>query len=164
MQKRKNYLWRDDYFMWIVVLSAMRSKDPRTQIWACIVNENKRIIWIWYNWFPEWCSDNEFPRGREWDFCDKKYAYVVHAEANAILNSTTNLKWSTIYVYEFPCNECAKLIIQSGIKEVKHLSNKYEKENADFVKASKKMFNAANIKYKKVTTEKKEIIIKLDNN
>ena len=164
MTKRKDYLWRDEYFMGVALLSAQRSKDPRTQVGACIVNEDKRIVGIGYNGFPQGCSDEEFPREREWWFCNKKYAYVVHAEANAILNSTVSLKGCTIYVYEFPCNECAKLIIQSWIKTVKYLSNKYEDENADFVQASKKMFNAAKIKYDQVNITKKEITLNFENN
>ena len=118
MPKRVDYISWDEYFMWVAMLSAQRSKDPRTQVGACIVSEDKKILGTGYNWFPHKCSDDEFPWEREGGFCDKKYAYVVHAEANAILNSTTSLKDASIYVYELPCNECAKLIIQSGIKRV----------------------------------------------
>ena len=161
MPKRKDYISWDEYFMGVAILSAKRSKDPRTQVGACIVNQENRIVGIGYNWFPNWCNDDEFPWEREWSFCDKKYAYVVHAEANAILNSTLNLKNCIIYVYEIPCNECAKLIIQSWIKEVRYLSNKYENENGDFVKSSKRMLDSAGIKLTKLDLNEKEIVIKL---
>ena len=154
MPKRTDYISWDEYFMWVAMLSAQRSKDPRTQVWACIVSEDKKILGTGYNWFPHNCSDDEFPWEREGWFCDKKYAYVVHAEANAILNATTSLKNATIYVYELPCNECAKLIIQAWIKTVKYLSSKYETENSDFVTASRKMFKAAGIELIKLDFDK----------
>lgn len=161
MPKRSDYISWDEYFTGIAMLSAKRSKDPRTQVGACIVNEDKRVVGTGYNWFPRNCSDDEFPREREGSFCEKKYAYVVHAEANAILNSTVSLKNSVIYVYEIPCNECAKLIIQSWIKEVKYLSSKYENENGDFVTASKKMFKAAGIKLTKLSFGNKKLELNL---
>ncbi len=155
--KNTDYISRDEYFMGVAMLSAQRSKDPRTRVGACIVNPEKRIVGTGYNGFPKWCSDDIFPREREGEFYDKKYAYVVHAEANAILNATTNLQWCTIYVYEFPCNECAKLIIQSWITNIKYLSNKYEKENGDVIRSSKRMLDAANIHYEQIKTDRKNI-------
>ena len=108
-----------------------------------------------------WCDDDDFPWEREWSFCDTKYAHVVHAEANAILNGLwKDLNGSKIYVALFPCNECAKLIIQSGIKEIVYLSDKYSGTDADIV--SKRMLNAAWVKLTKLNIKNKEIILKLE--
>lgn len=148
--KSKDYISWDEYFMGVAMLSALRSKDPSTKVGACIVNENKRIVGIGYNGFPHGVSDDVFPWGREGAFLDTKYPYVVHAEPNAILNSTSNLQGATLYVTLYPCNECAKLIIQSGIKEMVYLSNKYE--NSDSTLASKRMFEAANVKTRQMDT------------
>lgn len=142
----------DDYFMNVACLSAQRSKDPNTKVGAVIVNEEKRIVGIGYNGLPNGCSDEEFPWGREGNFEDTKYAYVVHAEENAILNSTTSLKGGTIYVSLFPCNECAKKIIQSGIKEVVYLSDKYTGTPEN--KASKRMLNASKIQTRQLSMKK----------
>lgn len=133
----------DQYFMGVASLSRLRSKDPNTQVGACIVNERKRIIGIGYNGFPFGVDDQQFPWQQAGTFLESKYAYVVHAEANAILNATTSLLNATLYVNLFPCNECAKLIIQAGIKEVVYASDKYA--DKDFTVASKRMFEAANI-------------------
>ena len=139
----------DEYFMGIALLSAKRSKDPSTQVGACIVNKDKRIIAIGYNGFPKGCEDDEFPWGKtDSDPLNTKYPYVVHAEANAILNSNSNLKGSKLYVTLFPCNECAKLLIQTGIEEIVYLSDKHAL--SDSVKASKRMLDAAGIKYSKM--------------
>lgn len=143
MKKRTNYLSWDSYFMGVALLSSMRSKDPNTQVGACIVNQQKRIVGIGYNGLPVGCDDDEFPWNNTGEYLETKYPYVVHAEPNAILNSTTKLDGCTIYVTLFPCNECAKLIIQSGIKEVVYLSDKYN--NTDANTASKKLFNSANV-------------------
>ena len=144
--KRLNYLSWDDYFMGIVQLSSMRSKDPSTQVGACIVNNNK-IIGIGYNGFPLGCSDDILPWGKKSENeLETKYPYVCHAEMNAILNKNNqSLKNCTIYVSLFPCNECAKLIIQSGIKKIIYLSDKYNKTKQNI--ASKKLLNMANITY-----------------
>lgn len=142
--KRKDYLSWDEYFMGVASLSGERSKDPNTRVGACIVNEDKRIISIGYNGLPKGASDDLFPWDNKGDFLDTKYAYVVHAEANAILNATTNVKNASIYVTLFPCNECAKLIIQSGIKEVIYISDKYR--DTDAHRASVKMLDAAKVK------------------
>lgn len=139
----------DEYFMGIALLSAKRSKDPSTQVGACIVNKDKRIIAIGYNGFPKGCEDDEFPWGKnDSDPLNTKYPYVVHAEANAILNSNSNLKGAKLYVTLFPCNECAKLLIQSGIEEIVYLSDKHAL--SDSVKASKRMLDAAGVKYSKM--------------
>ena len=144
--KRQEYLSWDDYFMAVALLSGKRSKDPSTQVGACIVNKNNIIESIGYNGFPKGCSDDEFPWEREGDTLNTKYAYVVHGELNAILNCKgKDLTGCRIYVGLFPCNECAKAIIQSGIKEVVYLSDKYA--DTEEVKASKRMMDAAGVKY-----------------
>ena len=137
----------NQYFMGVALLSSKRSKDPSTQVGACIVNQDKRIIGIGYNGFPRGCSDDVFPWGKEAEnSLDTKYPYVVHAETNALLNTTAPTKGATLYVSLFPCNECAKAIIQTGIKEVIYLDNKYE--NSIESQASRKMFDMAGIKYR----------------
>lgn len=146
--KDQNYISWDNYFMGVAQLSSMRSKDPNTKVGACIVNTKKRIVGIGYNGFPIGCSDDEFPWERNGDFLDCKYPYVVHAEPNAILNATTPLDNATIYVTLFPCNECAKLIIQSGIKEIVYMDDKYNGTKEDI--ASKKMLDASGVKYRKI--------------
>lgn len=136
----------DEYFMGVALLSAKRSKDPSTQVGACVVNKDNRIIGIGYNGFPTGCRDEDFPWGKtDEDKLNTKYPYVVHAEPNAILNCTSSLKDSTLYVTLFPCNECAKLIIQSGIRKVIYMSDKYRNEVSSI--ASRRMFDAAGIKY-----------------
>ena len=139
-----NHISWDQYFMGVALLSAKRSKDPNTQVGACLVNEDKRIIGIGYNGFPRGCSDDVFPWGKsDPDPVNTKYAYVVHAEANAILNSNSSLKGATLYVSLFPCNECAKLIIQTGVKKVIYMSDKYSGTPMNI--ASKKMLDAAGV-------------------
>ncbi|CCV64540.1 Deoxycytidylate deaminase [Alteracholeplasma palmae J233] len=147
--KRQKYISWDEYFIGVAQLSALRSKDPSTQVGACIVNTDKRIIGIGYNGLPSGCEDDEFPWEREnKSIVDTKYPYVVHAEANAILNATRETKGSSIYVTLFPCNECMKLIIQSGIKEIVYVSDKYSE--TDLHKAAFKMMKAANISYRQI--------------
>ncbi len=144
--------------MGIALLSAQRSKDPNTQVGACIVDENNKIVGIGYNGFPKGCSDDELPWTRKGGSANEtKYPYVVHAEANAILNSTKNLSGARIYVALFPCNECAKLIIQSGIKEVLYLSDKYK--DTEPVIASKRMLNMAGVKCTQLNPKRDKIII-----
>ena len=142
MEKRKDYISWDEYFMAIAKLSAMRSKDPSTQVGACIVSDDNRILSIGYNGAPNGFDDERFPWAREGD--DNKYFYSTHSELNAILNYRGgSLEGTTIYVTLFPCNECAKAIIQSGIKEIVYDSDKYEHTQA--VIASKKMLRAAGV-------------------
>lgn len=142
--KRNSYITWDQYFMGVAQLSALRSKDPNTQVGACIVNQDKRIVGIGYNGLPRGCEDDVFPWEREAKNTTlTKYPYVVHAEANAILNATKELKGSSIFVTLFPCNECMKLIIQSGITEIVYASDKYEGTEASI--ASVKMMEAAGI-------------------
>ena len=157
--KRQDYISWDEYFMGVAVLSSMRSKDPNTQVGACIVSPEKKIIGVGYNGFPIGCSDDDLPWMREGEWLDTKYPYVCHAELNAILNSSLpSLKGATLYVALFPCNECAKAIIQVGIKKVVYLSNKYK--DADSTKASVRMMEAAGIELVELKTERKEIVLK----
>ncbi|KAM0724810.1 Deoxycytidylate deaminase [Formica fusca] len=157
--KRSSYIDWDEYFMAIAFLSAKRSKDPCTQVGACIVNNDKRIVGIGYNGMPMGCDDDEFPWGKSSrNGLDTKYLYVCHAEINAVLNkNSSNVKDCTMYVALFPCNECAKVIIQSGIKTVIYMSDK----NAHKVEAiaAKKMFDAADIKYRQYIPKNQKIEI-----
>ncbi|MGL4786014.1 MAG: deoxycytidylate deaminase [Cetobacterium sp.] len=162
MSKRANYIDWDEYFMGVAILSAKRSKDPGTQVGACIVTPDKRIVGVGYNGLPSGCSDDEFPWDREGDFLNSKYAYVCHAELNAILNSTKNLKGCTIYVDLFPCNECAKSIIQSGISEIVYLSDKYN--NTDSNTASKKLLNSDNVKLRQLDPKFDELVLNFRKN
>ncbi len=137
--------------MGIALLSAKRSKDPNTQVGACIVNPRNKIVSVGYNGMPIGCSDDVFPWSREGDLLDTKYPYVCHAELNAILNNVGfNLENSKIYVPLFPCNECCKAIIQSGIREVIFISDKYAETDA--VKASKRMMDQAGVRYRRLDT------------
>ena len=155
--KRKDYISWDEYFMSVALLASMRSKDPNTQVGACIVGEDKRIISTGYNGFPRGCSDDEFPWDREGE--QTKYPFVVHAELNAILNAGgRNLSGSKLYVALFPCNECAKAIIQAGITEVVYLSDKYD--GTPSVIASKRMLSSAGIKLTKFEPETDKLEIK----
>jgi len=162
-QRKDNLKW-DEYFMAVAKLSAMRSKDPNTQVGACIVSKDNRILSIGYNGTPNGYSDECFPWDREGDPINTKYMYVVHAERNSILNFRGNnkeLENSKIYVDLFPCNECAKEIIQSGIKEVIYLSDKYAHTNETIV--SKKLFDECGIKYRQLDKEnQKKIEIDLE--
>lgn len=161
MPKRDDYISWDEYFMGIAMLSARRSKDPNTQVGACIVNDRNKIMTVGYNGFPQGCSDDDFPWERSGDEYETKYPYVCHAELNAILNSGgSNLEGCKIYVALFPCNECAKAIIQSGIKEVIYLSDKY----ADSVgtRASKRMFDSAGVKYHQLSVQRSQITLDLN--
>ena len=142
--KRKDYISWDEYFMGVAKLSGMRSKDPNSQVGACIVSQDNKILSMGYNGFPRACSDDEFPWAREGEEMDTKYVYVVHSELNAILNYRGgSLEGAKLYVSMFPCNECAKAIIQSGIKTVIYDINKYP--DSVSVLASKRMLRAAGI-------------------
>ncbi len=158
--KRENYISWDEYFMGVAKLSAMRSKDPVTQVGACIVNDKKRIVGIGYNGFPKGVEDDTFPWGKNDTWLDSKYPYVVHAEPNAILNSTVSLENATLYVTLFPCNDCAKLIVQSGIKEVVYLEDKYHEK--DMFIASRRMFDSAGVVYRQMELQDIQIINEKD--
>lgn len=163
-KQRKNYLSWDEYFMSIALLSAMRSKDPNTQVGACIVSSDNRILSIGYNGTPNGYDDDCFPWGREGERLDTKYLYVCHGEMNAIINfrgSRKYLEGAKIYVDLFPCNECAKIIIQSGIKEVIYARNYDYDNHSEEMEASIRMFNACGIKFRHLETNIKEINLKL---
>ena len=141
--KRTDYISWDEYFMGVAMLAARRSKDPSTQVGACIVSTDNIIISTGYNGMPKGCSDDEYPWDREGE--QTKYPYVVHAELNAILNANgRDLRGSRIFVALFPCNECAKAIIQCGAKEVLYLSDKYA--DTPSTQASKRMLQSAGVK------------------
>lgn len=154
--KRKDYISWDEYFMGVAILSGMRSKDPNSQVGCCIVSQDNKILSMGYNGFPKGCSDDDFPWAREGEPLDTKYLYVAHSELNAILNySGGSLAGSKLYVSLFPCNECAKAIIQCGIKEVIYDSDKYANTPATI--ASKKMMEAAGVNYRQYRRTGREI-------
>lgn len=162
-KQRKEYLSWDEYFMGVAKLSALRSKDPSTQVGACIVGDDNRILSIGYNGTPNGFPDSDFPWDREGDALNTKYFYVCHAELNAILNFRGNrrdLEGARIYVALFPCNECAKAIIQCGIKEVVYLSDKYNGTEGNI--ASKRLFDKCGVKYRLVNAKNKEITLNLE--
>ena len=163
--KRQDYISWDDYFMAMALLAAKRSKDPSTQVGACIVSGEdcigqrpNTILSLGYNGLPIGCQDDTFPWDRKGEFLETKYPFVVHAELNAILNAQgKSLVGAKLYVALFPCNECCKAIIQSGIQEVIYLSDKYAETDA--VKASKRMFAAAGVKLTKLETSTSKIVL-----
>ena len=156
--KRENYITWDEYFMGVAMLAARRSKDPNTQVGACIVSPDNIIISTGYNGLPNGCSDDEYPWEREGE--ETKYPYVVHAELNAILNANgRDLRGSRLYVALFPCNECAKAIIQAGVKEVLYLSDNYASTAA--TRASKRMLDSAGVTYRQLHPSTKEIVLDL---
>ena len=158
IKKRQDYISWDEYFMGVALLSAKRSKDPSTQVGACIVNDKNKIVGAGYNGLPIGCDDDEFPWEKQGEFLDTKYPYICHAELNAILNNIgMDLRGCKIYTALFPCNECSKAIIQSGIKEVIYLSDKYE--GTDIFKASKIMLDKAAVKYRKVAPSIKTLVL-----
>ena len=157
---RKDYISWDEYFMGIALLSAMRSKDDNTQVGACIVNDENKILSLGYNGMPIGCEDSRMPWKRNGAPHDTKYMFVWHAEFNAILNSPApSLKGSKIYVTLFPCNECAKAIIQSGISEVIYLSDKYA--GTDSNTAAKRMFDMVGVSYRQYELTGNEVTITL---
>ena len=156
--KREGYINWDEYFMGVALLAAQRSKDPSTQVGACIVDGSNRILSTGYNGFPQGCSDDEFPWNRDEAAGETKYPFVVHAELNAVLNAQgKSLIGAKLYVGLFPCNECAKAIIQAGIREVVYLSNKYDGEPN--VEQSKRMFKAAGVKVSAIKPTKAQIVL-----
>lgn len=156
--KREDYISWDEYFMGVSMLAGMRSKDPNTQVGACIVSDNNKILSMGYNGFPLGCSDDEFPWDREGDPLNTKYAYVTHSELNAILNYRGgSLEGTKLYVSLFPCNECAKSIIQAGIRTVVYADDKYDGTPMNI--AAKKLFKAAGVEVIKYTPSGKNIKI-----
>ena len=158
--KRNDYISWDEYFMGIALLSSERSKDPNTRVGACIVSRDNKILSIGYNGAPVGFNDDtDMPWDRVGEPLNTKYLYVCHSELNAILNTRNDLRNSKMYVSLFPCNECAKAIIQAGINEIVYLDDKYA--DTDGVVASKKMFDACGVKYYKYESRNKEIKLEL---
>jgi len=158
--KRTDYISWDEYFMGVSKLSGLRSKDPSTQVGACIVSDDNKILSMGYNGFPAGCSDDDFPWEREGKPVETKYPYVVHSELNAILNYRGgSLEGAKIYVSLFPCNECAKAIIQSGIKTIVYESDKYA--DTDSVIASKRMLDAAGVDYQQYKRSNRKLELEL---
>ena len=158
--KRQDYLSWDAYFMGIALLSAQRSKDSNTQVGACIVNDEQKIVSVGYNGMPNGCEDDLMPWEREGAFLDTKYPYVCHAELNAILNrAAVSLKGCTLYVTLFPCNECTKAIIQSGIRRVVYLENKYA--GTDAILASERMLQMAGVTFEAYAPEGRSVTVTL---
>lgn len=156
--KREDYISWDAFFMGLALLGKERSKDPSTQVGACIVGKNNQILSVGYNGFPRGCSDEKH-WDREGEFLETKYARVCHAELNAILLRQGSVEGARLYVTLFPCNECAKLIIQSGIKEIIYYDDKYA--DTDSVKVSKALFDEVGLKYHLYEKEEKEIKLKI---
>ncbi len=143
---RPNAISWDECFTRIARVIAERSKDPSTQAGAVIVDQNNVVVGLGYNGFPRGVDNDKFPWEREGDFLNTKYAYVCHSEENAVYNSNKSTKGCKIYCTLFPCNECAKTLIQNGIVEVIFESDKYHEVDA-FV-ASRRMLDAAGVKYR----------------
>lgn len=161
-QKREGYISWDEYFMGVAQLAAQRSKDPSTQVGCCIVDDQNRILSTGYNGFPHGCSDDEFPWNRDESLGETKYPFVVHAELNAILNNRgKSLAGAKLYVGLFPCHECAKAIIQAGIKEVIYLSDKYAITPSTL--ASKRMLGAAGVKLSHLVSTKERLTLNLSS-
>ena len=162
-EKRKDYISWDEYFMGVAYLASERSKDPNSQVGCCIVSQDNKILSMGYNGFPMGCSDDEFPWDREnaaEDPYNTKYMYVTHSEMNAILNFRGgSLEGSKLYVTLFPCNECTKAIIQSGIRTIIYDSDKYA--DTPSTKASKRMLDAAGVRYIKYRASGREIKIRV---
>ena len=158
--KRADYISWNEYFMGVATLASKRSKDPNTQVGACIVDKDNYIVSVGYNGMPLGCSDDEFPWERQGGTLDTKYAYVTHAELNAILNSkTANLEGSTVYVTLFPCNECTKALIQKRIGKIVYLDDKYH--DTDTSEAARSMLDSAGVKYERYDLTGRDITISL---
>lgn len=166
-KKRQDYLSWDEYFIGIAALTAMRSKDPNTQVGACIVSNDNRVLSVGYNGAPNGFDDDDFPWDREGDRLETKYPYVCHSELNAILNFRGNmreLQTARIYVHYFPCVDCTKVIIQAGIKEVIYLHDFNHESLGVEVKASIRMFEKSGVKYRQFKAKgRKEVVLKLED-
>ena len=158
--KGADYISWNEYFMGVATLASKRSKDPNTQVGACIVDKDNYIVSVGYNGMPLGCSDDEFPWERQGGTLDTKYAYVTHAELNAILNSkTANLEGSTVYVTLFPCNECTKALIQKRVGKIVYLDDKYH--DTDTSEAARRMLDSAGVKYERYDLTGRDITISL---
>ena len=162
--KREDYLSWDEYFVAMAKLAAMRSKDTNTQVGCCIVSQDNRILSVGYNGAPNGYDDDKFPWGREGNRLDTKYMYVCHSELNALLNyrgNNNDFVGARIYVHYFPCNECAKAIIQAGIKEVIYYHNYDYDNHSDEMEASIRMFNECGVTYRKYQPKGKNVLLEL---
>jgi len=160
MNKREDYISWDEYFMGVAMLSAARSKDPNTQVGACIVSQDNKILSMGYNGFPIGCSDDDFPWNRDGDPYNNKYFYSTHSELNAILNYRGgSLEGCKLYVTLFPCNECAKAVIQSGIRTIIYADDKYA--DTPSVRASKRMLTAAGVEFRPYQASGRQITLNL---
>ncbi len=160
--KRMDYISWDEYFMGVALLSAQRSKDNSSQVGACIVSPENKILSMGYNGMPRGCFDDDMPWGREGKPLETKYMYVCHAELNAILNhaaGTGSLKGARVYTTLFPCNECAKALIQSGVAEVIYYEDKYP--DSDSVIASKRMFDLVGVRYRPYERTGRSVTVEL---
>ena len=157
--KRENYISWDEYFMGVALITQERSKDPNSQVGCCIASDDNRILSLGYNGAPRGLHDDLMKWNREGSFIETKYAYVCHSELNAILNYRGNLEGSKIYVTLFPCNECAKALIQAGIKEVIYYDDKYDGTDANIV--SKKLLDTCGVTYRKYEKKGRKIEIDL---
>ena len=160
--KRNDYISWDEYFMGVALLAAQRSKDPSTQVGACIVDGSNTILSTGYNGFPKGCSDDEYPWNRDESQGETKYNFVVHAELNSILNATgRSLAGARIYVALFPCHECAKAIIQCGIREIVYLSDKYH--DTPSMQASRRMLESAGVTFRQIKPSRAHIVLGFEN-
>jgi len=162
LSPREDYMCWDDTWMSIAKLISKRSKDPNTQVGACIVNADNHIAGLGYNGFPHGCDNNALPWDRDGGVLDVKYTYMCHAESNAIDNGDSDkIPGSKIYVTLFPCNECAKRIIQNKISEIIYLSDKYH--DTESATAARKMFKMAGIKTRQFECELEVVVIELQD-
>ncbi len=149
--ERTDVISWDDFFMQVALSASMRSKDPNTQVGACIAGLDHRILSVGYNGTPRGLNDDEFPWDSSNDPLLDKHSYVIHAEVNAILNyrgSLQDMQGATVYVTLFPCNECAKLLVQSGIGEVVYLSDKYCGTTSNLI--AKSVFDKSGVAYRQL--------------
>ena len=150
--KRRDVITWDEFFMRVAIAAQLRSKDPNTQVGACIADTNHRILSVGYNGTPSALNDDDFPWGTSDDPLQDKHNYVVHAEANAVLNyrgSLKDLSHASVYVTRFPCHECAKILAQAGIGEVVYLDDKYD--GTDGNRISKRILSSCGISYRQVS-------------
>ncbi len=158
--KRTDYISWDEYFMGIALLSAQRSKDASTQVGACIVSPRRKILSLGYNGMPTGCDDDAMPWEREGDPLQTKYLYVCHAELNAILNADIgSLRGATLYVTLFPCNECTKAIIQTGIAEVVYYNDKYH--DTDSSVAARRMLEMTGVTVRAYRPSGRELALRV---
>jgi dCMP deaminase len=155
IEPRKNYLSWDECFMQMANVIAQRSKDPSTQAGAVVVNQDNVVVGLGYNGWPRGIEVNQLPWEREGKPSETKYVYICHAEENAVYNANNSTKDCKIYCTLFPCNECAKTIIQNGIKEVIFESDKYH--DTESCIASRKMLDLAGIKYREYISKSNNI-------